>query len=150
MDEYVLVNLRVCCGCQTMTRELVASAYFSMCLRRSLVTCHSSLERGECLCRWPCDTSYKFILVLYTFNSFKHQLSFALIILLTVCVFEIKMRFVKPFIKCCSISTSSIMNSTDWGTYSYTSINQFNHTNTIANKNPNSPWVETQVLAIRH
>ena len=45
-----------CSGCRTVTRKLVTLAYFSVCLRRSLVT--RVLERGECLCGWPSDTAY--------------------------------------------------------------------------------------------
>ena len=32
----------MCSGCETVTRELVAPAYFSACLRRSLVTLTAS------------------------------------------------------------------------------------------------------------
>ena len=46
-------NASKCSGCRTITRELVTLAYFSVCLRRSLVT--RVLERGECLCGWPSD-----------------------------------------------------------------------------------------------
>ena len=35
-------------GCQTVTRELVALAYFSVCLRRSLVT-RASREVSACV-----------------------------------------------------------------------------------------------------
>ena len=37
-----------CRGCQTVTRELVALAYFSVCLRRSLVT-RASREVSACV-----------------------------------------------------------------------------------------------------
>ena len=37
-----LQNLSYCSGCETVTRELVALAYFSACLRRSLVTLTAS------------------------------------------------------------------------------------------------------------
>ena len=40
---------------QTVTSELVTSAYFSE-LRNTLITSHS----GEYLCRWPSDTAYKY------------------------------------------------------------------------------------------
>ena len=38
----------MCSGCQTVTRELATSAYFSVCLRRSLVTRVSS-EVSACV-----------------------------------------------------------------------------------------------------
>ena len=38
----------MCSGCQTVTRELVALAYFSVCLRRSLVT-RASSEVSACV-----------------------------------------------------------------------------------------------------
>ena len=43
----------VCSGSQTITRELVTSAYFSA-LRPTLITSYS----GEYLCGWPSDTAY--------------------------------------------------------------------------------------------
>ena len=38
-----------CSGCRTVTRELVTLAYFSVCLRRSLVTQASSSEASACV-----------------------------------------------------------------------------------------------------
>ena len=57
---YRLILYLFCSGFRTVTRELVTLAYFSVCLRRSLVT--QVLERGEYMCGWPSDAAYNLYL----------------------------------------------------------------------------------------